>query len=134
MDKLFLIIAAVLAVVFAYGIAQNMRNIEYLIKQDKAIAESVSNNRKQLENLRSGHNTAVDIYDKDISDIVAKLEQITREISKLDAMETRIRQADAKASEAEKMMILNGFNAKENGGVPWAKYQVCKDDMGECDG
>lgn len=92
---------------FAAAIAQNARSIETVNKQTESILKVELKNHKAVTELKEHHNSAVTVYDTQIADILNRLDDCAKAIGKLDAMETRIKQIDAKASDALRCVTLN---------------------------
>ena len=121
-----IILAAVVVLLFAFGIAQNQRDIEYLIKQQNSITIS-------YESMKSTINASHEFYDAQIAQIISRMEASAKGIGKLDELDTRVKQVDAKASDALRILVLNGMDTK-NSGVKWASEFKCDDDEGESHG
>ena len=105
----YLIIA--LIIVLAFGTAelcilQNHRDIEKLDKKVERQTDTV--------------NTSHEFYDAQIAEIINRMTDVTNKIGKLDELDTRVKQADAKASDALRILVLNGMDTKPNSGVQWA--------------
>lgn len=147
MDIFTIIIICLTALVvagMAFGIANLARSVDRIETVQSREIEAFTLSKKNLdgrideviksENAWHSHiENKLKTTDVEIDAITAKMAEIAKDCGRWDEIDTRIRIADAKAAEAQRMMILNGLNAKENSGVPWAKYQVCMADQEESD-
>lgn len=117
-----MILGAIILLGIAFGIAENARNIEHLeyiqAKQIESLSLTKAEMNTRLDNYITTHNATVEHYDKEIDDIIKKMEHITEEIARIDHDERDLRS------------YYVNYRTPEvpNGGVPWAKDIKCKDD------
>lgn len=110
-----MILGAIILLGIAFGIAENARNIEHLeyiqAKQIESLSLTKAEMNTRLDNYISTHNATVEHYDKEIDDIIKKMEHITEEIRRIDHDERDLRS------------YYVNYRTPEvpNGGVPWAK-------------
>lgn len=98
-----------------------------LLKHDKLfesfeelIAKEAANNigqQKRSDNIVAIHNATVSHYDKEIADIIGKLEAITAEISRLG---TELKYQQTRMNVVYPWFERSEYNPKRTGGVEWA--------------
>lgn len=98
-----------------------------LLKHDKLfenieelIAKEAANNigqQKRADNIVAIHNATVNHYDKEIADIIEKMEHITEEISRLD---TELKYQQTRMNVVYPWFENSEYNPKRTGGVEWA--------------
>lgn len=109
-----MILGAIILLGIAFGIAQNARNIEHLeyvqAKQIESLTITKEAMNTRIDNYISTHNATVEHYDKEIDDIIKKMEHITEEIARIDHDEKDLRR-----------YYINYKEPVDTGaGVPWA--------------
>ena len=73
---------------------------------------------KRMDGFVSIHNASVDHYDKEIEEIVQKMEKITEDIKRLD---TELKYQQTKMNVVYPWFENSEYNTNRNTGVPWAK-------------
>lgn len=95
MSIMIMILGAIILLGIAFGIAENARNIEHLeyvqAKQIESLTITKEALTKRIDNYVSTHNAAIEHYDKEIDDIIKKMEHITEEIARIDHDERDLR-------------------------------------------
>lgn len=97
---------------------------------EELIAKEAANNigqQKRSDNIVAIHNATVSHYDKEIADIIEKMEHITEEISRLD---TELKYQQTRMNVVYPWFERSEYNPK-NGGVPWAKDHPDQEDKHE---
>lgn len=95
MSIMIMILGAIILLGIAFGIAENARNIEHLeyvqAKQIESLTITKEALTTRIDNYISTHNATVEHYDKEIDDIIKKMEHITEEIARIDHDEKDLR-------------------------------------------
>lgn len=122
MSIMIMILGAIILLGIAFGIAENARNIEHLeyvqAKQIESLTVTKAALEQRINNTVAGSNFIVDHYDKEFAEITKKLEDIAKDIGRLDA---EMKYQQARMNTVYPWFENSEYNTKKNGGVPWAK-------------
>lgn len=105
-----IVIGVILAFVMSALLAQSIRNIEYINKQQDVVLETAKAEAKRVDDRLTKTvnviNNNTDIYDADFRKIFDRLDEIAADIKRLDEIDARSQRAIHQANEIANRYVL----------------------------